>query len=586
MPQQETQLAREYKDILTTQCVGIRQRKRYIEDRWLRDRRIYMGQSFEQRYVGPNNNKYSIPAGRRVVEKSTVRVVKMLTPNVKWFEVSPLGDVEQTRLSNVDNFMRYLLLKKIKSRSNISQLARCMQLYGLPILKTGINIRNGNVWPCQRVVDPFCFYVFPETSPALEDAEIVFEDFMLSYESYLSFVNNGFFDTINRSDVTTPEWPYHLVERLAYQGITNPTADIESARIEAGRKLEGSMSGFLSMTELWLKREDKLYQVYICWNLRGGARIVGFFQSQYDNPTYRMAVHRGLPGEMYTPSQFDDIATLDTIQNDFFNEFADAVDWEKGMLALGGNATRHKDNLKLKGRAILDFSGEELREVMQFVQTPVTSTNTLRAFQVVHGHMQSMSGGTLPEGQPGRNMPRAGGAVNNLIDLSLADIEDCAEIIEQEILTPGLSDIYRAANFMPESQLIRIPGGEAIYNGQSSTILKKQDISGDYEFEWVGSLQFQSNSERAPRLMQFLSFAAQEGIVQQLSAMGYQFNLPELLHMIWRYGLGERGLDKVIVKTAMPQMAPTEAAGAGNVNGVTAPNIPPVNAPAVNGAVR
>ena len=32
--------------------------------------------------------------------------------------------------------------------------------------------------------------------------------------------------------------------------------------------------------------------------------------------------------------------------------------------------------------------------------------------------------GTIAEGQPGRNMPRAGGAVNNLVNLSMADVQD------------------------------------------------------------------------------------------------------------------------------------------------------------------
>src|SRR5206468_3394118 len=112
-----------------------------------------------------------IPAARRVLERTCVRGVKLVTPSVKWFEVAPMGDVTQTQLTNVDQFMWYVIRKRIKSRSIISQLFRSILLYSIAILKTSVAVHNGMVWPAQRAVDPFAFYAFPETCATIDDAE-------------------------------------------------------------------------------------------------------------------------------------------------------------------------------------------------------------------------------------------------------------------------------------------------------------------------------------------------------------------------------------------------------------------------------
>ena len=549
--QQESALAHSMRSALVQQTTAIRDRRRVVEEKWLRQRRTWMG--FPNAHYIPTDtagDRYEIPAARRVIERAVVRVVKLLTPTVKWFEVAPMSDndIPQERISNVDSFMWYVMRKKIKSRSNISQLARCMIQYGVTVLKTSITIQNNQVWPTQRAVDPFSFYIYPETSPTLEECEDIFEDFLFSYERYNTFVKRGIVDDIPRSELTAPQWPYHLVERLAYQGITDPTANVDIRINTIGEQLQRTTSAFVSLTEKWIRHEGSLYQVYIAWNLAHGPRIVGFFRSQYDDPLYRMAVHRPLPGETYTTAQAEDISTLDDVQNDVFNQFIDAVDWEQGFVTFGGSEGMRRDTFKMKGRAKWDFGSESPKEVMQLLQPPVTSTNQLRAWQICNAMMQSMGGaGTIAEGQPGRNMPRSGEAVSSLINLGMADIQDIAEVIEQEVLTPSLSDIYKVSSFIPDDQLMRIPGGIAFYNNGDiqSNIIKKRDILGDYEFEWVGSLQFQDEAQRAQRLMIFLNMVPQ--LMPLLAEQGYVFDLAELIQMIWRSGIGERGLSRVVV---------------------------------------
>jgi len=247
---------------------------------------------------------------------------------------------------------------------------------------------------------------------------------------------------------------------------------------------------------------------------------------------------------------------------------------------LNGTGTR-KDHWRLGNRNIIDIDGDP-REAMQFVEPPNTSGNILRTFQIVTAMIQSMGGsGSIAEGQPGRNMPRAGFAVHDIINLGMADIQDVAEVLEQEILTPGLGDIYKvAALFIPEAQKMRIPGGQAFYDGldRASTVIGVQDILGEYEFEWVGSLQFQNGSERAQQLMMFSNLLMQ--MTPVLQQQGVAVNWKELIPMIWRYGLGERGLSKVLVDMP-PQPMPQQPGMGGpgmppsGTNGASAPSAPP-----------
>jgi hypothetical protein len=518
-----------------------------------------MSLRFEQHYrpTDTAGGTYNIPAGRRAAERTVVRAVSLLTPNEKCFEVLPGFDVLPEIVANCDKFMDYILRRKIRSRSNINLLVRSMFMYGICILKTSVQVRNGQVWPYQRVVDPFAFYIFPETSESVDHAELIFEDFLFSYERYNALAQKGLVSEIKRSDVTEPTWPYHLTERLAYQGITTPSADLSTQLDRVGDELQRIGAGFISLSELWLPRNDKLYQVHIAWNVTGGPRIVNFVQSEYDEPMYRTALHRPLAGETYTNSMMDDLTELDNVQNDTFNQFKDAVDWEQGFVAVdeSESAGSRKDTWKMKGRAKWSLGGNP-REILNLLQPNQTSTNQLRAWQIELGLINALAGtGTIAEGQPGRNMPRAGGAVNTLINLSMADVQDMAELVEQEVLTPSLYDIYKVSmQFIPDSQLMRIAGAKANYTGGVvSSVIRRKDIAGDFDFEWVGAQQSQDDQARSQKLLIFFNLLSQPQILRSLQQQGYVPDFAEFVRYLWRYTLGERGLSNIIIPVSQLQ---------------------------------
>ncbi len=153
-------------------------------------------------------------------------------------------------------------------------------------------------------------------------------------------------------------------------------------------------------------------------------------------------------------------------------------------------------------------------------------------------------------------MPRAGFAVNSLINLALADTEDIADTIEQELLTPGLADVYAIIQqYVPQSQILRIPGRAR----EAIQVFSKADIHGDYSFTWQGALGFQDTQQRAHKFMQLLQVLLNHTPLQLLQQGGQTLDLAVLLRSILASGLGERGLSDILIAIPAAQIQQQQA---------------------------
>jgi hypothetical protein len=182
----------------------------------------------------------------------------------------------------------------------------------------------------------------------------------------------------------------------------------------------------------------------------------------------------------------------------------------------------------------------------------------MQGVQATMGLMDTFGGSSpLAEGQPIRNLPRAGFAVSSLLSMALSDIRDVARSIEEDILTPFLSDVYALTiRFVPQSQIIKIPrtANFPAFAGNVS------DLEGNYTFNWVGSLQTQDFQDRANRLMTLFGAMTKAGpvIMQDLRARGKQVNWTAILKRLWRDGVGERGSDSIIEDIPAGQAMPMQ----------------------------
>lgn len=555
-PDNDIELARELEGIIP----NIRDRRRTVVEEWLRIHKAWKGVDVRSFFASEMFN-HNIPYFRRSVERFTVRGAQMVLPNTDFFEVTPADEFDDEAGKNADSVQHYelyVLKKKIRTYAVVKQLFRTWALYGRSILKTGIRVvkEDGkeNVWPTARAIDPFMFIMWPETVSDVTDAQLVVEDAFVTYEQYEDDVKEGRAKEINKDDLTDPTWLDLITRRLQTSGITEPNEKANNATNETKSPVR---TKWVFRSEVWY-RVDKGWQwCWIVWNLKSGSKIVRKSTVVFPRPLFRVSIARELPGEQYTTSMGNDQEPLQGLLKDQIN------------MLLEGQAVQFAPPAAVDPNLITRASSLVYRPRAKWLVPPEgvkwmePRDTTKQAYQGVHftmGLMDTFSGASpLAEGQPIRNMPRAGFAVSSLLSMSLSDLRDVARSLEEDILSPMLGDIFALTiRFIPESQIMRIPR-TANFPGK---LMTRGDLNGDYAFEWIGSLQAQDNQDRANRLMTLFGALAKSGqiIMPDLQARGKRINWLAILKRLWRDGLGERGADSIIEDIEPGQAQPMPGA--------------------------
>lgn len=534
----------------------LQQRRTSIEQDWLSQYAAYSGWPDLRSAVRlPRGQvRYFIPWVRRAIERMVTRAVKLLMPTSEWPHVKALNRKSYDASARMHQYLYYLLRKKIKTRRVISALTRVTLLYDFPVLRTSALVHpSQEVWPSWRAVDPFSFYVFPETASTVDDCLMMCEEVFMPYEEYLSYVEAGICSKI-KGALSTPQWPYHVVYRLAHKGIPSQ-GRMQGKRIfsEAQKQLNSQEQTFLHMFDVWLRKGAEWFNIWLVVSVKGvesGECIR--VQNLGRRPLYQWTTHRPLPNEAYTASLCSDIRVLGILSNNTLSQTESA----RGIATKPPVAVNldfaHKDEQYSYGDDnIWRFHGDA-RQAIQQMTVPDTSGAGLRMLQVYIALINTLSGmGTMAEGQPGRNMPRAGSAVKTLVDLALADIEDIAETIEIDLLTPGLSDIdFITHSLVPSWQMLQLPGvGEGGEPGEFT----KEALTGDYTYDWLGTQQFQDKQLEGENLLGMLKVIGDPNILQMLQAQGVQVDVARLIELLWSSMLGEKDLSGVLKRLPNPQ---------------------------------
>jgi hypothetical protein len=577
-----TQLKNDFADTIGPLCVTVRDRSRVRRDRWINNHAAWMGirtrAHFESEYF-----KHYVPMGRRSIERNVVRTKKTLLPAPTFFEVFP-GDEYDTLLGrsadSVRAYMTYLLRNRIRIGRVVSQACRSIYLYDRAILKNTIAVTDTfvewaglrgpfrEVWPTTRVVDPFAFYVWPETVDVLDDAVMLFEDVMMPYSLYSAMAERGICDPIPEADLGAPDWPYYHKIRLAHAGLTEPTSAGQHGPLvdEFGKDLPDTkpQQKFVSLSGVWWKNKERWYEAWLVWNVPRArqSQCVRLRIGPYPEPPYRMALARPLPGEHYTTGMMDDIEPMQVWLNDVVNQMEENRA-ASGLppVALDATAVQRMDSLDYGARAKWLISNP--RDNVMTIDVKDTTANGARQVASIIALLNSVSGASpISEGQPTRGLPRAGFAVSSLIALGMADIVDVAEILEEEILTPTLRDLHRLTlAFVPREQILQIPGTADF----PPRAMRVQDLEGSWNLVWMGSQQNQDQQMRAQRLITFW-----DGLLKALpvlAQMGYTVDVPQLAKRIFRDGMGERGVEQFIRAMTPPEAQQyammTQSAGGG-----------------------
>ena len=543
------------KDDLAARIPKIRTRREAVlDERWRKNHGAWLGTSTRSFFRSDTFNHF-VPALRKAIERSVVRGAQMMVPSSQFFEVYPVGegtdeddDERGKRAESVVQFFLYLFRKRIRPYSIAKQLLRSYFLFGRAVAKPGLKIdREGKsefVWPNVRVVDARAIYIFPETVSDINQAIMVIEDMYIPWETYQSAVDAKVADKVEQKDLTAPKWPAYIEEQLGNLGMSTPS-DLGSSDDAKDSETEGEKKvppqDFLFISEVWMRTRSSWWFVWLLWNVNEGPKIVRVSKEVFSRPNYRIAINREMPSEQYTTTMADDLEPLQVLFNDQLN------------LTMEGQAMNFAPPVAVDINAIGRFRPKYQpraiwfgsKDAYKFMQPNDTTRSGYQSLQFTSSLIDSYSGSNpLTEGQPTRNLPRAGFAVSSLLNLALADIKDSAQAIEDDILTPLLGDLYRlTVDFIPSSQIFKIPGTEDIKPRNLTT----DDIAGEHDLIWVGSLQSQDFQVRAQRLLSLVeTLGSIQGLPQQLAAQGKKINWVAIAKRLWREGLGERGADSII----------------------------------------
>lgn len=543
----------------------LRTRRKPFDEQWLLYHAAYRGKLTRQFFKSEIFAHY-LPQLRRSVEKFTLRGAQMLCPSPDFFEVFPSSEeTPDERSELVRAYFYYLFTKRIRIYNLCRVLLRCYAIYGRAISKTAVEIveavikdKEGidhpvkNVWPTMRAVDPFCFYVYPETQTDIDKAQLLVEDIMMPYGQYdhLSRNENLGITPIVQRELTAPVWPETWSRRLQQVPLTDPNT-ITAGKSQGDEERPAKLIDFVALTEVWKKVGASWNRFWIVWNVQGGPYCVREHKIDLTRPPYRMASARDLPGEHYGTGMGDDLEPLQVLTNDQLN-----MALEGQMTEFSPPAVIDPDLVSRPASIVFRPRAKWLMkpEGVKWLEMKSTRSAGLSGVQWTMGLMDQYAGSTpMSDGQPQRNMPRAGFAMSQMLSLSLADVKDAALMLESEILTPSMGDLYYLTmKFVPDTQKVKIPGGR----GFDPSTHKIEDMYGDFEFNWVGSLQSQDTQMRAQRLVQLVGMFAKLGPLVQGDLMleGKKMDWEYFFRRVWRDALGERGAGSFIRKMTPEEM--------------------------------
>src|SRR6185436_15458237 len=454
--------------VFESMIIDVRSRRLPIDELWLRFHSAFLAQPTRQQYNGVFT--HYIPAARRALNRAVTRLVEMLTPSNAFFEVYPMdeyGEQAGVKAEAVWRYLLYLTTKKIRMGSLLRQLGRTLYLYGRCVSKFGVRLESVGpgeppmVWPTLRAVDPFCFYAWPETENDLDACSMMFEDSFMPYTFYeeIADTEGSGVEKLDPAMLTSPTWPSSYTARLARKTFTEPSAT-QSGKSEGGDTVKPPVR-FVEATELWTREKGQWRMRWFVWNYQGGVRIVRDAVSPFGRHPYRWAQTSTLPGEQHATSMMDDLEPMQIALDDQVNMTMEGQAVAiSPPVAVDPNMVSRPNSIVFKPRArwFMDPAGAKVLDV------PDTTKSGILGVNMFLGFIDSFSGSNpLAEGQPTRGMPRAGFAVSSLLNLSLADIRDGARLIEDEVLTPNLGDLYRlAAAFLRAQQQTAIPGTEGM----------------------------------------------------------------------------------------------------------------------------
>lgn len=561
-----------------------------LRNSWLRYHRIWSVKHELQGYRGRTNTY--LPLGRRWIENWVRRLARDLFPDGEWFQTSARRELYEARVPGIQAIHGYFFRKQMRLQRQMPLFLRQLVTYGTAPVRNVWHLQEREqqilrdlfdaegrptgqwertvekivdfIGPTFRPVDLFAFYVWPTTAMDVDDATLTFEDMLVQRDvirarasqpldprdpkgkKYGRVYENteDLFTAVDRNEqggkaVAAGSDKFQAEQqRLADKGFTHPL----------DQRLPPSMRPIDLTEAMWhadLGDGAKKYLVTIGhdrtvlrvqenpqWHGRG-LHLVGKFV-EVVNEFYG----RGLP-ELFEHMQY--------FANDLANQTGDALIWSTNPIAvIDMGAVQDPDSLRMAPGAkwLANPNG------IQFTQPPQGPAQAgLGALGQVVGMADSFANvtpagalGSASRGR-GRSQSTASGMQMLLAEGSV-DIRDVVANIEQSVLVPLLERNHiMAMQFLDRSLVLKIAGADGAT--VLDTPIGVADLVGDYQFEWLGSLQALNTQVRGQQMINFLGMVAKLP-PDALQSQNIEIDLKTLLRDIYGQGLGLRNAEGIV----------------------------------------
>jgi len=589
-----------FKKTLTPLITQVREEKNnLIRPQWLRYYNQWALRGTEQSYHG--RLRMYFPVGHRIVENWVQKLRADLFPESgKWFKNTP----DSTTLTDRAIVVHELLAKQLRQQIKITALApgllRNLCMFGtaplemgwrheereVPTLQSVLDDQSGvgrveevmrktvqYLGPTMRVIDPFLFYVYPYTCQFPWEAELLFEDMMIGWDTLERMADTPIDPSRKALGNQVENW--EGVKKLRKSGGGDRTGDkfqAEQIRLQArglssrSDKNKDDPKRPLDFTKIaWYGSIDasgaedadslppadvpQWWQLWVC----GDDVLVQARQNPWwkQRPPYLAAKFAELQGEFWGYGVMFLLDHFQYFMNDVANQTGDGLVFTLNpIVAMDANAVQFPDSIRMAPAA--RWLIRDPRQNINFIDPPKeTALAGINVINFLVAMMNDVSN-VAPFGGAGlQTAGRARGkAVQTATGMSilsgeaLLQVRDVVENIEQGIMNEALDWMFWLNKQCLDRDLtLRIAGAEGAQ--VIETAVTRDSLIGDYEWEWLGSNFSFNQNVRTQQMLNFIQILARippDFLAQDNARVDWKY----LLREIWATGFGDREATQII----------------------------------------
>lgn len=540
----DSEVVARFNDYTRDRLQQTRNNRRDLEEQWLDDLRLWSCVLDNEGYTGHSLN--FVPELNNQVETSVERSLTALFPSDDPFVAVALKAIDAANAKKITAAVRYELEDKARLFTTYDSHLRGKIIFGTSVLKQTFEKKMHTIWTRDekgnpkksevpkvfgvqvRPVDIFRWYVFPEVCANLSEAELQFEDQVMSRH-----VLDDVQGLANLADI---------------KPITANMRDVDHDWVDSERMVIVRLSNALAryrdsvlMTEVWLDFQlTKNGPRVPCRAWIANRQTVVMLKKNpywYQESPYLGSRYVIRPGGIYYGLSLPDkIRSMQYQMNDLMNQTMDSITYALNPIAVIDPALAGDVN-SMKLRPGARWLGSP--EGIQFTSFPDVSQAGLRAISEIRGQIAQFSDNT-PGVAPQLTGKARSATQASIIQSSVgARSRVQSKLEENDVLSPLCKRTHiLMQQYMKDEWIIRVQGADE--GSWTAVHVKPADIVGEVDFLWKGQSEEEKTAVYTQQLLAFYQAA-----LQVAQVMPGEIDLPALFIRVAKEGFRISDLDSI-----------------------------------------